>query len=101
MMNPTTNQPASKRSSQNRLGTLEVGVGTLFLVYVALDFIFGHLAPTPKLPFFSGLSIFVSMITAATLLIAGGGLLKPEEKWPYVWHVPLVLWLFIAFFAAL
>ena len=101
MMNPATNQPTSRQSIQYRLGQLEVGVGTLFLVYVVLDVVFGHLAPTPELPFFSGLSTFVSMITAATLLVAGGGLLKSGERWPYVWHVPLVLWLLIAFFAAL
>lgn len=86
---------------QNRLGKLEVGVGVFFLVYVALDLMFNHLAPTLKLPFFSGLSTFVSMITAATLLIAGGGLLKKSERWPYVWQVPLVLWLLIAFLATL
>jgi len=99
-VNHTTNQPASIRSNRNRLGKLEVGVGILFLVYVALDSMFGHLAPTPELPFFSGLSIFISMFTAATLLMAGGGLLKPV-RWPFVWHTPLVLWLLIVFLAAL
>jgi len=83
------------------LGKLEVGLGVLFLAYAVLCLVFGHLAPHPELPYFSGLSIFVAAISAATLLIAGGGLLHKSERWPYLWHAPLLLWILIAFLAAL
>jgi len=100
-MDSTARRSAKWRNFQYRLGRLEVGFGTLFLVYVVLVLVFGHLAPAPELPFFSGLSSFVALVSAATLLIAGGGLLHQSERWPYLWHVPLVLWILIAFLAAL
>ena len=100
-MDSTTRRSAKRRSNQYRLGKLEVGIGVVFLAYVLLSLVFGHLAPPPELPYFSGLSIFVAMISAATLLIAGGGLLQKSERWPYLWHAPLVLWILIALLAAL
>jgi len=100
-MDTTTRKSDKRRNNQYRLGKLEVGLGVLFLAYVVLSLVFGHLAPPPELPYFSGLSIFVAAISAATLLIAGGGLLHKSERWPYLWHAPLVLWIPIAFLAAL
>jgi hypothetical protein len=100
-MDTTTRTSDRKLDNQHRLGKLEVGLGVLFLAYVVLSLVFGHLAPPPKLPYFSDLSVFVATISAATLLIAGGGLLHQSERWPYLWHVPLAMWILIAFLSAL
>ena len=100
-MDSATHQSAKKPSNQKRLGKLEIGLGILLLAYTFLSLVFRHLAPPPELPYFAGLSIYVAAMSALTLLIAGGGLLHKSERWPYLWHAPLVLWGLIAFLAAL
>jgi len=59
-----------------------------------------HLAPPPELPNCADRFIYVAAMSALALLVAGGGLFRKSDWWPYLWHAPLVLWGLIIFLAA-
>lgn len=82
---------------QVAIGKAEIAAGVLLFVYATLSPMISRFYPSLEPDLLFGLWPMILLFTGFGLVIAGGRLVK-GARWPYLWHIPLLLWVAFAVF---
>ena len=73
------------------IGRLEIGLGTLVFVYATLSPMIGRFFPVLEPDVLYGLWPVLLLMLGPILVLGGASLLK-RWRWPFLAHLPVVLW---------
>jgi hypothetical protein len=88
----TGDDTSGRRRLQISIARAEIALGLLVFVYATLSPMLGRLLPALEPDALYGLWPLILMFGGLWLVVAGGGVLR-YERWSFLMHVPLLIWI--------
>jgi hypothetical protein len=87
-----TKPAGQQRQRYAAIGRFEIAAGVLLFIYATLSPMISRFYPVLEPEVMFGLWPLVLLFTGFGLVAAGGRLVS-GKKWPFLWHVPLAVWI--------